>query len=153
MLRFNYAVIQHQDLIYEWRNHESVRATALDSSPLDYDAHVKWFTNVLQNPNKHLLMIELQHRPVGVIRLDVDGAQAVISIYLDPSLTGKGIGTRALTQIDDWIRDNLTTVQQIHATVLAKNSKSQHAFVKSGYQIDASVQDSDKEINYAKDLY
>lgn len=50
----------------------------------------------LENPNRQILIAELCGRSAGVLRYDIDGRLAVISIYNVPGIKSYGIGTQII---------------------------------------------------------
>ena len=121
------------ELVLEWRNAEATRAGSFDSRPISPGQHRDWFSAAVSSDRRFLLIGEADDGPIGVLRYDVDGALASVSIYLAPELHGKGLGPELLRTGDRWLRQNLPGVQQVRAEILASNRPSQSAFRSAGF--------------------
>ncbi len=76
---------------------------------------------------------EADGEPVGVLRYDLSGDRATVSIYLVPGKHGQGHGSRLLLEGTEWLRRFFPDVRSIIAEVLADNVISSKAFLKAGY--------------------
>jgi UDP-2,4-diacetamido-2,4,6-trideoxy-beta-L-altropyranose hydrolase len=119
--------------LLEWRNGSEVRAASFDSHLLAPEEHRRWLRAVLANSARHLLVAEQAGQPVAVLRYDVSGAEAEVSIFLLPGLSGQGIGTRVLQEGSHWLRAHQPQVGAVRARILPTNPASRAAFLKAGY--------------------
>jgi UDP-2,4-diacetamido-2,4,6-trideoxy-beta-L-altropyranose hydrolase len=120
--------------LFEWRNDPSVRAVSRTAEVIDWDTHRTWLTSVLNTPGRALLIGERGGAAVGVVRFDVQGADAEISIYLVPGVHPPGQGLALLQGAERWLISNRPAVGRILAQVLAGNERSQNLFRAAGYQ-------------------
>ncbi len=120
-------------IVFNWRNHPVVRQQSFSTKPLEWDDHLKWFDNILRSRDVALMIAEQSENPVGVIRYDISGHEAAVSIYLDPAFVGLGIGTAILMEGTAWIRRNRPEVKRLTAEVKLGNEASERAFLKSGF--------------------
>jgi UDP-2,4-diacetamido-2,4,6-trideoxy-beta-L-altropyranose hydrolase len=116
-----------------WRNAESTRRHFTDPRPIDPATHLAWWQATLADPQRALLVAEVGGSPIGVLRLDRDGDAAVVSIYLDPALTGIGLGTQLLKTARRWVAGELPPVRRLLALILPANRASEHAFAEAGF--------------------
>jgi UDP-2,4-diacetamido-2,4,6-trideoxy-beta-L-altropyranose hydrolase len=121
------------EAIYKWRNAEVTRRHIFNPEKISLDKHRKWFMESLKNTNQQILIAELHGRPAGVLRYDIDGQLAVISIYNVPGIKGYGIGTQIISTGSKWLRRYFPDVYKIQAKVLPENIVSKKAFVNAGY--------------------
>jgi UDP-2,4-diacetamido-2,4,6-trideoxy-beta-L-altropyranose hydrolase len=119
--------------LHAWRNTETVRRASSDSSPIDMATHVDWLQRTLAAPDRDLLVAEIQGRPMGVLRFDVTGSRATVSIYLAPEWIGKGYGRSVLVAGHEWLAKHRREVAEVHATILSENRASASAFTQAGY--------------------
>jgi len=122
--------------LFEWRNHPSVRAVSRSSEAIDWDTHRNWFTSVLNTPHRALLIGERGGSAVGVVRFDMQGAEAEISIYLVPGVHPPGEGRALLQSAERWLIANRPEVGRILAQVLAGNERSERLFLGAGYHAE-----------------
>lgn len=122
-------------LLYEWRNHPSVRLVSIQTAEIDDGAHERWMTAVLADPVRHLLVAEIGRQPVGCIRFDgTEKNAAEVSLYLDPGLQGFGLGPKLLRAGECFISDRLAHPFTITAKIVSGNAASQQLFVGCGYR-------------------
>jgi UDP-2,4-diacetamido-2,4,6-trideoxy-beta-L-altropyranose hydrolase len=120
---------------FHWRNDPSVRQHSINAAAIDRETHQRWFAKSLENPDRIILIGEVQGKPVGVLRYDLAGNQAAVSVYLVPGFAGKGFGTSLLIAGSDWMNQKYSTITTIEATVLHANVASRKAFEKAGYKL------------------
>lgn len=132
-MRLRPAEPSDRDRVLAWRNDESTRRHSLDSAPIDPARHAAWFAERLKDEHGALLIGEDARGPVGVLRYDVRGATARVSVYLVPGRHGEGLGTLLLHAGHRWLAAQRPGVRSIEAEVLADNRASQLAFAEAGY--------------------
>lgn len=117
-------------LIYEWQCHPATRKYALNPATPDWDEHVTWMQKKLQRYQDYFYILSCPRgKKVGVVRLDYrKEGHYLVSVFIDPSHYGKGIGRQGL-QIIDRVHGHVT----LHATVLKENVASQRLFESLGY--------------------
>jgi len=128
------AIAADDELAWRWRNAESTRRYSFDSAPIALDSHRAWWRSALSREERVLLIGELAGLPVGVLRFDLNAHVATVSIYLDPQLTGQGLGPALLRCGMRWLRQNLRAVNRVEALVKPENSASRKAFLAAGFQ-------------------
>jgi RimJ/RimL family protein N-acetyltransferase len=127
------AKIEDARPLFEWRNAPETRQYFNDVAPIEWSAHVTWLQNLLRDHRRHLLIGMVQDRPVGVLRYDVEDDVAVVSIYLVPGQSGRGLGTELLRRGAAWARNSLPSVTRLAAQILPENVGSIRAFTKAGF--------------------
>ncbi len=120
--------------LHIWRNAEETRRYIFGTDPIPLDAHRKWFKDSVENPNRIILIGEIDGVPVGVLRYDVTGLDALISVYLVPGTQGQGIGTQLVRVGSLWLKENLPQVLTVKADVMSSNVASMKAFINAGYK-------------------
>jgi len=122
------------DSIYEWRNAEETRRYIFDSKPISLETHQNWFHNTLKNPDRVLLIGEINSKPVGVLRYDFTNDKALISVYLVPDGQGQGVGSQLIRSGSQWIKENCLNIKIISAEIFKENIASLRAFESAGYK-------------------
>jgi UDP-2,4-diacetamido-2,4,6-trideoxy-beta-L-altropyranose hydrolase len=131
-IEFRRATLADAGMIYEWRNDASVRAVSGDDTEIDRETHQAWMERTLQSPERLLLIAERAGAPVGVVRFDLIGRDARLSVYRAPEQTKGRIGLVA--DATRWLRTQRPEIQRILATVLGHNRASLSAFRSAGYR-------------------
>lgn len=121
--------------LHSWRNAEAVRQVSSNPAPVTLAQHERWLAAVLTDANRHLLIGEDVQGPVGVVRFDVTGNRANISIYLVPQRIGSGMGLQLLMAAQEWLALQVPAAVEITARVLAENRRSAAMFESAGYRL------------------
>ncbi len=120
-------------LIWEWANDPEVRAVSFSTEPIPWETHVKWFAARVQDSDCHFdIAGDGENCPIGQIRYEVEGDEAVVSLSLARHARGKGYGSQILTLGAAQIFNSLP-VRMIHAYVKLDNAASRHTFAKAGF--------------------
>jgi RimJ/RimL family protein N-acetyltransferase len=125
--------------IYYWRNHPDNRRHALMTAPITVEEHARWFTVGLANADRIMLLAEDNGAPVGVLRYDLVGDSATVSIYTVPGMAGRGYGRRMLLAGEDWLARQRPALASLRAEVRTANEASIGAFRAANYDHAESV--------------
>lgn len=129
------AVADDALLVWPWRNNEETRRYFFDPSPVSLETHLGWWDQSLSDPQRVLLLGRLDGKEVGVIRYDlIDERQAKVSIYLNPEMTGLGLGEYLLRTGQHWLLQNHPEIDTVAAEIMPENIASRHAFLAAGFK-------------------
>lgn len=128
------AVSDDCDSICEWRNAEETRRYIFDDKPIPLETHRIWFHNSFKNPDRILLIGEIDNKPVGVLRYDFSGNEALISVYLVPGGQGQGVGSQLIRCGSRWLKEHCPNIKTINAEIFKENVASLRAFESAGYK-------------------
>ena len=132
------ALEQDSEQIFAWRNHPTIRAVSRNSNLITWQEHQQWFSLVINDLNRLLLIGELNDFPIGVVRFDIKKNQAEVSMYVIPEEQNSGHGAELLQSAENWLSQNCLEVNSILAQVLGENSRSHRLFISANYQLDAT---------------
>lgn len=133
-LRLRRAVEADCQMLHEWRNHPEVRRYALDPSPIPYAQHEQWFQATLRQLDRILLVGEGGGgQPIGVLRYDLAGDEAEVSVYLRPECMGLGHGEAILRAGERWLAQEHPEIIRFKASIRAENAASKAVFGRLGY--------------------
>ena len=118
-------------MLWTWRNDPEVRAASLSTEAIPFENHQSWFTAVMADPSREILIAEQDSRPIGMVRFDADGEVADINILLDPKARGLGLAKRVLAEA---IATTSIISSQLRATVKVENAASLGVFRRLGFQ-------------------
>jgi RimJ/RimL family protein N-acetyltransferase len=133
------ATMDDCEAIYKWRNAEETRRHFFDHGLIKWEDHYRWFEDTIRNHSRVLLVGEFHDQAVGVLRYDLVGKAAVVSVYLLPGTHGQGLGSQLLRAGTNWVKQNFSDVKKIRAEILFSNFFSKRAFEKAGYEEVFSV--------------
>jgi UDP-2,4-diacetamido-2,4,6-trideoxy-beta-L-altropyranose hydrolase len=148
-MEFSFISIKRADLddsenIFKWRNNNKIRDVSINSAPISWEEHQRWFDGVLTDKNRELVIGATENKTVGVVRFDIENDVAEVSIYLVPEGRFAGQGRNLLMNAERWLNINRPEIKCIHASVLAENDASKNLFLASSYHVT--------KICYQKDL-
>jgi UDP-2,4-diacetamido-2,4,6-trideoxy-beta-L-altropyranose hydrolase len=118
--------------VWEWANDPTVRSMSFTADPIPWAQHQHWFASRLADPGCLLFIATRRSAPIGQVRMDVAGPEAVISISLDASVRGHGLGPSI---IDLACQEVFCTapVKRVVALARENNTPSHRAFQKAGF--------------------
>lgn len=159
MIRIRLLVEGDLEMLFQWRNIDSIIALSASQRGVTYDEHKHWFNQTFQNSNLEIYIIENDEIPVGQIRFqrkENTSSDCEISIYLLPTQQEKGIGSIAIDLALKKIIKSWDKIKKINALVRIENKASiaffkKHKFLNRGNSnqlIQLSYYPS-KEINYS----
>lgn len=132
------ARLDDSEKLFEWRNHPAIRAASRNAELINREDHQKWFASVQASPDRLLLIGQREGLPVGVVRFDIQGDTAEVSIYLVPGIQQPGQGRELLQSAEYWFTANRPGVNKISAYVLGGNERSQYLFSGAGYEVEST---------------
>jgi UDP-2,4-diacetamido-2,4,6-trideoxy-beta-L-altropyranose hydrolase len=127
------ATLDDCEMVYEWRNADETRRYIFNTEAIPIETHWSWYRATLECANRVLLIGEIDGSPVGVLRYDIGGDEALISIYLVPGGQGQGIGSYLIQCGSEWMRKHYPSIRRIVAEVVQENIASIRAFESAGF--------------------
>ncbi|MEW6428680.1 MAG: UDP-2,4-diacetamido-2,4,6-trideoxy-beta-L-altropyranose hydrolase [Thermodesulfobacteriota bacterium] len=119
-------------LLLRWANQPATRRHSFHSAPISQAEHERWIAGKLADRGCRLWLLRgLGSTPFGVVRFDVDGDRAEISVNLDEEFQGLGIGGRAIALACDRLLAEHPC--RIEARVKEGNPASLRAFAGAGF--------------------
>jgi UDP-2,4-diacetamido-2,4,6-trideoxy-beta-L-altropyranose hydrolase len=122
------------ECIWQWRNADFVLQGSKTPDPVSWPSHRAWFEGALNDPNRRVLIGEVDGEPVGVLRFDLVKDEATASVYLTVQGRGRGIGPELLIQGQIWLQSNAPCVTRIRAEIRSTNEASVEAFKAARYR-------------------
>jgi UDP-2,4-diacetamido-2,4,6-trideoxy-beta-L-altropyranose hydrolase len=133
VLKVRLATADDARLLFDGRNAEAVRRWSNDQGVIDWAQHLNWLNASLRNPQRLLLIAEADDGPVGVLRYDLRGLEAEVSIYLLERRFGLGWGRALLARGESFVREYWPQLTAITAQVLPANRPSLNVFRDAGF--------------------
>lgn len=138
-LRLRRAVCADRDLLFGWANDDTVRRNAFHTEKIPYETHMLWFEKMMADSTVYQYILCDDEMPVGQIRLNVEGSEAVVDYSVAADQRGKGYGCRMLRMV----QAQMQTDQTVHVTKIVGQVK---------YGNHASARTFEKCIFLRKDL-
>ena len=118
--------------IWLWRNEPETRCASFESASIPFETHQAWFHASLGREDRKLYVILAEGTESGVVRLDVSGHEAEVSIHLTPEWRFRGVGSAALQALGDLVFGPLG-LERLVARVKPDNQASVAAFERAGF--------------------
>lgn len=126
--------------IWEWANEPTTRSVSFSPEPIPWEQHSRWFSEKLLDPHCLFFMVlGADDMPIGQVRYDTDGNEAVISVGLAADHRGQGYGSQAIQLASRHVFAR-TAIEAIHAYIKPDNSSSIRAFTRAGFIDCASIE-------------
>ncbi|MFH0068457.1 UDP-4-amino-4,6-dideoxy-N-acetyl-beta-L-altrosamine N-acetyltransferase [Peribacillus sp. NPDC056705] len=123
------------DMIYNWRNLESIRENMFHDQMIPYKDHCNWFRNVLINQAKYYRLFVNQNKPLGLVSFKESNQQSQTCLwgfYIGESTAPKGSGTIMGSLALDYAFQCLS-MRKVIGEVLSTNQKSTKFHLKLGF--------------------
>lgn len=120
--------------VLSWRNHLDVRLNMYTKHEISLEEHAHWFASASQDPERHLLVFEIDTTPLGFISIHqtANGGIADWGFYAAPDApkgTGRALGEAALRYAFESIR-----LHKLCGQALAFNERSIRLHLNLGFQ-------------------
>jgi UDP-2,4-diacetamido-2,4,6-trideoxy-beta-L-altropyranose hydrolase len=133
--------------LLEWRNDVTTRSMSIQSDEVSLLDHQAWFARALQRDDLVICIGEQDLQPIGMVRFDVNGADAVVSINLAPFARGRRLSATLIVRAEAFLQEG---VSALFATIKVENGSSQRAFQRAGYQFAGPHPELEGHIRYIK---
>lgn len=122
-------------LLFEWATDAVARAASFHSDEILWEDHTRWFAERLQDRCSVIYIGEnAAGEPVGLVRFQVKGDRAVLSVNVARNYRGEGWGTELITfSTRKLVRTK--SVEQIQAFVKPGNQASVRLFQAAGFRL------------------
>jgi len=137
VLKLRPATLDDAQLLFDGRNAEAVRRWSLDTAAIEWPQHLNWLNASLRNPQRLLLIAQADDGAVGVLRYDLRGFEAEVSLYLLEGRLGLGWGRALLARGEAFVREHWPQMTVITAQVLPGNRPSLNVFRDAGFTQNA----------------
>jgi UDP-2,4-diacetamido-2,4,6-trideoxy-beta-L-altropyranose hydrolase len=132
MLRLRAATLMDAGVLLEWRNEPAAVAMSLNPRPVAWAEHLAWLGARLDSDDHQFFIAEADGLPVGHLRLDYRGREAIVSYSLDPVVRGRNWS--------GWlVREALRQARRVPpegftALVRNENAISRRVFTRLGWE-------------------
>ncbi len=128
------ASLADAELLLRWRNDPGVREASRTTAAVEPAEHESWLHEVIADPDRVLLIAELEGDPIGQVRFDRrTGDEREISVSLAATRRGSGLGTELIRLGTQWLQSEMGPVPVI-AEVRDGNDASMRAFRAAGFR-------------------
>lgn len=124
----------HINTTFKWANDCDVRKYSFNTENIQYEDHVKWFNNKINDPNCIYFIGIDGDKNIGQIRLDISENSGIISYSIDKEYRGHGYGFQLLQMLEKYILSNTNFRNfRLIGRVKQENISSVKCFLKCGY--------------------
>lgn len=126
----------HSLLLFNWRNDKDTRNASINTDPISFNSHQKWYESILANEQSFILIGYVSNgEAIGMCRFTFSetSGESEVSINLNPSFRGKGLSSSLLKQALNLYSLEVSRPKSIIAVIKAKNLASIRIFEKAGF--------------------
>ena len=131
------------DRLLAWRNDPATRDASRNHDPIGAAEHESWLAAVLVDPDRELLVSELDGAPIGQVRFDrLDPTRWEVSVTVAPSGRGVGVGRALIAAGIEWLWAAHPDARAVEAWIRERNDRSQRAFLACEFErVDGAEDD------------
>lgn len=120
--------------LFKWRNHPDVRKNSFNSNLLQWTEHEKWFKAKSNDPDTTIYIAYCdKENSIGSIRFENKSDVVKVSVMLNPSFIGKGLGVKVIRAgVEKFISEKKTN-KPIIAEIKKDNIVSIKTFQKANF--------------------
>ena len=133
VLKLRAVTLDDAQVLFDGRNADAVQRWSVKSGVIEWSQHLNWLNASLRNPQRLLLIAEADDGPVGVLRYDLRGFEAEVSLYLLEGRFGLGWGRALLARGEGFVTAHWPQLTAISAQVLPANQASLNVFRDAGF--------------------
>ena len=127
---------QDLETVLLWRNQPKVRRFMFTTHEISSEEHIRWYQQASQDPRRHLLIFQMDSKPMGFIHLNeiAQGGIAEWGFYAAPDApkgTGRALGNAALQCAFEKLG-----LHKLCAKVIAFNKRSIQFHTQLGFSIE-----------------
>lgn len=138
------AAWQDAHKVWQWNNDPAAREASLQPASIPLSSHESWFRARLDEAGYFMWIAVNDARDIGVVRIDArDDGPATVSIALDPSVRGRGLGRHALARACRLFRERRPDAT-LQAWIERDNRASARCFEGCGFSPIGATRRGDK---------
>ena len=128
--------VESSDATFLWElaNDPDVRSASFSKGKIPWEDHIRWFRKQLNNPSCIFLIATCDNTPIGQVRFEITGEEAVISVSIKKEYRGRNYGSDIIMISTKRIFDS-TRTKKVHCYIKVGNQASNLAFQKANYKI------------------
>ncbi len=129
------------DVVLSWRNSREVRENMYTQHKITPEEHYDWFVSSKNNPKRHLMIVEKDSIPFGVVNIieNAEGNIAEWGFYTAPN-SEKGSGS-LLAQLALKYAFTKLKIHKVCGQALAKNEKSIRFHHRQGFTEEGKLRE------------
>jgi len=138
-----------EDLLLIWTNDPEVRRGSFQNHTITKDEHRTWFEKKHKDPNVLMWIFEFNNSPAGLVRLEKDKNEVLLSYQIASQYRNRRLGTKMLKMAMEELDNHWQNIEVI-AYTLPENITSIRSLEKAGF-ILVSSSDEKKCYRFHKD--
>ena len=127
--------------VLAWRNHDSIRLMMFSTNLISLEVHKSWYEKASVDPNRHLLIYEVEGKAAGFVQLTCIGASGISEwgFYTDPAAP-KGTGKNMAKLVMPYVFQQLN-LHKICGQVLSFNQRSVRYHEQLGFKLEGRLRE------------
>lgn len=132
---------RESDLMFYFnlRNEEGVRRASFNPEAIDLETHTSWFLNKIKDPNCFMFVALECEKPIGQMRIDIEGKIGETNISLTSEGRGKGYAPIVIKQALEEVAKKIPELKILVAHIKPNNIASIKSFERAGFVRSGAV--------------
>ncbi|WP_051203351.1 UDP-2,4-diacetamido-2,4,6-trideoxy-beta-L-altropyranose hydrolase [Hugenholtzia roseola] len=135
MIQLRKANIDDMKLYFDWVNDIEVRQNSINTEPIAWENHQRWFLNKLQSEETKFYVFEIESNPIGQLRIDFEDNFGLIDYSVDTQYRGLGLGKLMVKNALEELKMSNKSIQ-LKAQVKKTNIASFKVFEQLGFTLE-----------------
>tara|TARA_B100000795_G_scaffold267047_1_gene251194 strand:+ start:937 stop:1377 length:441 start_codon:yes stop_codon:yes gene_type:complete len=115
---------------FELKTEKNSKKNSLNTKKISLHTHMNWFFKNLSNKKNILLVAKTNKKKIGIVRYDKNEDFTGVSIIVDPTFRGQGLGAKILKKSEKFLKKGTIIISKVK-----KNNKtSLIMFKKNAYK-------------------
>jgi RimJ/RimL family protein N-acetyltransferase len=151
-IKFRKPTLNDAQLYFDWVNDESVRSNSYNTSKIDFETHVNWFTSKLKDENCFMYLFQNESNEfIGQVRIQKqDDFSSIIGVSIDVNQRGKGYANKIIEIASNHFLSK-NDKNTIDACIKEENIASAKGFEKAGFILkEMTNYENVKSFHYTK---
>ncbi len=134
MLTIRKATVKDSQLYFDWVNNIEVRKNSINSSYIEIENHLKWFSGAIKNDRIYMYVLEENSKEIGQVRYYINGSVAEVDYSIAEPFRSKGYGKYLLKESIKILCSELNHVDLVKAIIKTANIPSVKIFKQLNFK-------------------
>lgn len=126
------------ELLFNLSNDVEVRKNSIQRDTINWDDHLKWLKDKIDEPNYLILLFFKNENFIGQLKFEISSNEAIISISICKNFRGKGL-TKIIFKLGIEYVFRISSINTIIAYIREDNLISYKSFLSYGFIQTTSV--------------
>ena len=98
---------------FELKTEKNSKKNSLNTKKISLHTHMNWFFKNLSNKKNILLVAKTNKKKIGIVRYDKNEDFTGVSIIVDPTFRGQGLGAKILKKSEKFLKKGTIIISKV----------------------------------------